>query len=260
MADNTYRSGEHLIQTAQTQCDCANTMRLRKHNATTQTQYIGDCSFGGIAKKAINVYKRLNVENPLKTGNAALDYAAGQIKPVKAWNTGFNAGKYGFIAKQTYDETCKRKKQNQSEYRRTDMNKTLANLLILGGVNHIISYIPLPQLINQIWSVLFIIFFVIILLKKNFSLFAPMQNKFSKITHYIEALGAVDYLIFLFGTVAGFIFGYISAQRQYNNEPPIDDIALAYFSCLEYAYYAALVVAFIWATYISFLKKTRLSV
>ena len=35
------------------------------------------------------------------------------------------------------------------------MNKTLANLLILGGVNHIISYIPLPQLINQIWSVLF---------------------------------------------------------------------------------------------------------
>lgn len=38
MADNTYRSGEHLIQTAQIQCDCANTMRLRKHNATTQTQ------------------------------------------------------------------------------------------------------------------------------------------------------------------------------------------------------------------------------
>ena len=87
-----------------------------------------------------------------------------------------------------------------------------------------------------------------------------MQNKFSKITHYIEALGAVDYLIFLFGTVAGFIFGYISAQRQYNNKPPIDDIALVYFSCLEYAYYAELVIAFIWATYISFLKKTRLSV
>ena len=161
--------------------------KLRKHNATTQTQYIGDCSFWGIAKKAVNVYKKSNVENPLKTGNAALDYAAGQIKPVKAWNTGFNAGKYGFIAKQTYDETCKRKKQNQSEYRRTDMNKTLANLLILGGVNHIISYIPLPQLINQIWSVLFIIFFVIILLKKNFSLFAPRQKKFSKKTINFEA-------------------------------------------------------------------------
>ena len=98
MADNTYRSGEHLIQTAQTQCDYANIMRW-------------GLFFWGIAKKAVNVYKKKsNVENPLKTGNAALDYAAGQIKPVKAWNTGFNAGKYGFIAKQTYDETCKRKK------------------------------------------------------------------------------------------------------------------------------------------------------
>ena len=97
MADNTYRSGEHLIQTTQIQCDYANTMRW-------------GLFFLGIAKKAVNVYKKSNVENPLKTGNAALDYAAGQIKPVKAWNTGFNAGKYGFIAKQTYDETCKRKK------------------------------------------------------------------------------------------------------------------------------------------------------
>lgn len=55
MADSTYRSGEHLIQTAQTQCDCSNTMRLRKHNATTQIQcdcantmrwglfFLGDC-------------------------------------------------------------------------------------------------------------------------------------------------------------------------------------------------------------------------
>ena len=58
MADNTYRSGEYLIQTAQTQCDYANTMRLRKYNATTQTQCVGDCSFWGIAKKAVNVYKK----------------------------------------------------------------------------------------------------------------------------------------------------------------------------------------------------------
>lgn len=56
------------------------------------------------------MYKKSNVENPLKTGNIAVDYAMGQIKPVRAWNTGFNAGKYGFAAKQTYDETCKRKK------------------------------------------------------------------------------------------------------------------------------------------------------
>lgn len=147
------------------------------------------------------------------------------------------------------------KNRTNLEYRRTDMNKTLLNLLILGGISHILSYIPFPQLIHQIWFVLFIIFFIIILFKKNFSLFDPIQNKFTRITCYIEALGIVDYLIFLFGTVVGFVFGYISAQRQYNNEPPIDDIALTYFSYLEYGYYATLVIAFIWATYISFFKK-----
>lgn len=45
MADNTYRSGEHLIQTAQTQCDYANIMRW-------------GLFFWGIAKKAVNVYKK----------------------------------------------------------------------------------------------------------------------------------------------------------------------------------------------------------
>ncbi len=60
--------------------------------------------------KKLLTYIKSNVENPLKTGNLVADYAAGQIKPIKAWNTGFNVGKYGFMAKQTYDETCKRKK------------------------------------------------------------------------------------------------------------------------------------------------------
>lgn len=141
-------------------------------------------------------------------------------------------------------------------YRRTDMNKTLSDLLILGGINHIFSYMPFPPLMHQIWSVLFIIFFIIILCQKGFAPFAFLHDRFARIKNYIEALGAVDYFVFLFGTVAGFIFGYISAQRQYNNEPPIDDVALAYFSYLEYAYYAALAVAFIWATYISFFKKS----
>lgn len=36
MVDNTYRSGEHLIQTAQTQCDYANTMRWGLF-------FLGDC-------------------------------------------------------------------------------------------------------------------------------------------------------------------------------------------------------------------------
>lgn len=135
------------------------------------------------------------------------------------------------------------------------MNKTLSDLLILGGISHILSYIPQTTTLNSIWSVLFTILFIIILCKKDFSLFSPLQNKFTEITNYLKALGIVDYLTFLFGTVGGFIFGYISAQRQYNNEPPIDDIAVAYFSYLEYIYYIVLIIALIWATYISFFKK-----
>ena len=79
-------------------------------NKTNNSKYVGDCSFGGIATKAVDIYKKSNAENPLKTDNLVVDYAAGKIKPVKAWNTGFNAGKYGFMVKQTFEETCKRKK------------------------------------------------------------------------------------------------------------------------------------------------------
>lgn len=53
MADNTYRSGEYLIQTAQTQCDYANTMRLRKHNA------LGIVLFGGLPKKLLMCIKKI---------------------------------------------------------------------------------------------------------------------------------------------------------------------------------------------------------
>lgn len=79
-------------------------------NKTNNSKYVGDCSLSGVAKKAVDVYKKSNVKNPLKTGNVIVDYAIGQIPQIKAWNQGFNTGKYSFIAKQTYDETCKRKK------------------------------------------------------------------------------------------------------------------------------------------------------
>ena len=34
----------------------------------------------------------------------------GQHPLAKNWNKGFNAGKFGFIAQQTFKDTCKRKK------------------------------------------------------------------------------------------------------------------------------------------------------
>ena len=65
---------------------------------TNKTKYTGDCS--------------PNAENPAKTGNKTVDFAIGKIPIIKKWNTGFNLGKIGFVAKQTYNDTCKRKKIN----------------------------------------------------------------------------------------------------------------------------------------------------
>ena len=64
----------------------------------------------GIAKQAIKVYKMSNAKNPIKTGNIAIDYGVNKIPLVKRWNQGFNLGKMAFVAQQTYNDTCKRKK------------------------------------------------------------------------------------------------------------------------------------------------------
>ncbi len=51
-----------------------------------------------------------NVKNPVKTDNFVVDLFVGQHPLAKNWNKGFNAGKFGFIAQQTFKDTCKRKK------------------------------------------------------------------------------------------------------------------------------------------------------
>ena len=79
---------------------------------TNKTKYTGDCSPKGIIKRATEVYKMSNAENPAKTGNKTVDFAIGKLPIIKKWNTGFNLGKIGFVAKQTYNDTCKRKKIN----------------------------------------------------------------------------------------------------------------------------------------------------
>ncbi len=72
--------------------------------------YVGNCTFKDIVSKAIETYKKSNVESPLKTGIPAANYAIKKIPLAKNYNTGFNVGKAGFVVKQTFDETCKRKK------------------------------------------------------------------------------------------------------------------------------------------------------
>lgn len=72
--------------------------------------YVGNCTPSGVAHQAVKVYRMSNVKNPIKTGNLAVDITAGRVPVIKSWNTGFNLGKFGFIAQQTYQDTCKRKK------------------------------------------------------------------------------------------------------------------------------------------------------
>ena len=83
---------------------------IKMPRKTSTSKYVGDCSPSGIIKQAVKTYKISNVKNPTKTGNIAVDLAAGQIPFVKQWNQGFNLGKLGFIAEQTYKNTKKNKK------------------------------------------------------------------------------------------------------------------------------------------------------
>lgn len=77
---------------------------------TSTSKYVGDCSPSGVVRQAVKVYKMSNAKNPVKTGNKMVDFAVGNIPLVKNWNTGFNLGKIGFVAQQTYENACKRKK------------------------------------------------------------------------------------------------------------------------------------------------------
>lgn len=77
---------------------------------TSTSKYVGACSPSGVLRQAIQVYKMSDAKNAAKTGNRVVDFAVGQIPLVKNWNRGFNLGKIGFVAQQTYKNTCKRKK------------------------------------------------------------------------------------------------------------------------------------------------------
>lgn len=82
----------------------------KNSGASSVSKKVGDCSPKGVAKKSVEVYKKANVKNPIKTGNLAVDYTVGKIPLVKDWNLGFNIGKASAMAKAIYDETCKKRK------------------------------------------------------------------------------------------------------------------------------------------------------
>lgn len=58
-------------------------------------------------KNVYQVYQQSKPDNPIKTNIPVLDYAAGKIPIIRAWNTGFNASNIIFALKQAYDNTYK---------------------------------------------------------------------------------------------------------------------------------------------------------
>lgn len=82
----------------------------RNSGGSSNSKRVGNCSPKGGISRAVKVYKMSDAKNPVKTGKPIVDFATGRIPLVKDWNKGFNLGKLGFVARQTYDDTCKRKK------------------------------------------------------------------------------------------------------------------------------------------------------
>ena len=82
----------------------------RNSGGSSNSKTVGDCSPKGVVSRAVKVYKMSDAKNPTKTGKPIVDFATGRIPLVKDWNKGFNLGKLGFVAQQTYNDTCKRKK------------------------------------------------------------------------------------------------------------------------------------------------------
>lgn len=65
----------------------------------------------GILGTIYNVYNKSNARNPIKTGNFIVDSVVGRNKYIKAWNVGFEAGKAGFVSRQSYKELKQNKKK-----------------------------------------------------------------------------------------------------------------------------------------------------
>ncbi len=65
-----------------------------------------DCNLGGYVSHLGEVYKQANVRSPLETSSVPVNYAINKIPFIGNFNRGFNLGKLGMIAEQTYRDVC----------------------------------------------------------------------------------------------------------------------------------------------------------
>ena len=139
--------------------------------------------------------------------------------------------------------------------------KTFAyHVLILGGFYFIISLLSffsensILNIINITAFIIFALMFFILCFKKKYDFISRFQNKFTKTSLYLAALGISEYFSIIFITIPGTIYGYKAAMAQYDGEE-IPLAPVGYLNNIYYIYLAILCVSLIWTTYKIFIKK-----
>ena len=139
------------------------------------------------------------------------------------------------------------------------MKTFIHQFLMLGGFYFIISFIcslfnsDLFNIADGCLFFLLIIMLFILCFKRHFIFLYKIQNKFTKISYYLIALGVVEYFIILFGTIPGSIYGYYATRAQYNGVVYISKMP-EYLMILSYISWGLIIIALLWATYKSFTK------
>lgn len=139
------------------------------------------------------------------------------------------------------------------------MKNTYKQFLLLAGFYFIISLFigyfenEVFELINISLLIIFIIMFITLIFKKSFSFLVKIQNRYTKSSNYLYALGFVKYLQLIFLEILGGIDGYNVAMAQYNNVEyisPYTDL----LTLIALALLLILIIGLLWATYASFIK------
>ncbi len=65
-----------------------------------------DCNAGSYLRHLGDVYEQSNVHSPLETSYFPVNYVINKIPLIGDFNRGFNLGKFGMVAEQTYHDVC----------------------------------------------------------------------------------------------------------------------------------------------------------
>ncbi len=134
------------------------------------------------------------------------------------------------------------------------------HVLILGGFYFIIffmlNFFDNMFLQTLSFGILIGLLVMILLLcfKKEFAFISKLQDKYSKSSNYLMALGVAQYFSIIFAFIPGAVYGYKAANAEYLG---IDysSVIPQYLYVVSYIYLAVLILSLGWATYKSFAEK-----